>query len=79
MGVAKQPGGDLTEKVDVLVAVDVPQPRPGSVVHAQRVGVELQDRAGIAARKVAVGRSEARAAERIGGTVRIPRSRDCLV
>src|SRR5579859_2624719 len=49
MGMAVEPGRVLAEIVDVLVPIHVPEPAAGAALEHQRVGIEEEDAAGVAA------------------------------
>src|SRR6266478_8347747 len=49
------PGGKLAEEIGVFVAVEVPQPRALPTHHRQRERVDMDRRAGVAARHSGAG------------------------
>ncbi len=55
MGVTVDPGGELTEKIDIFVPVEIPQPRSLAARDRQRKRVSKDRRAGVSARHRGAG------------------------
>src|SRR6516225_5662925 len=76
----EDPGGELAEKIDVFVAVEIPQSRPLAAHHRQRKRVDMNRRAGVAARHRLTSRLVLHKALRVALPVRLfrlaKRSRD---